>query len=517
MKLTNIIALSVGFITLLNQTGKAQVNTMYSGFDGLPQSQYINPGQNTTSKLHIGVPLLSGININYENSAFSPLDLFEKGTDINKNLDHVIGDLKTNDYLNIKTKLDILDIGFKTKIGRFNFGAYSESNIYMDYPIELLKVIRFREGQNYLGDNLSFDKLNFEASSFIASYIGFQKEFMDNKLSIGVRYKHLVGLAHGYSEKMNAGITRIDTHTLGIKADTEFRTTGLTDLENGDIGKDNRGHAIDFGLTYDVTEDFTIGASVIDLGSINWGGEHVNTTTSGEYNYTGIDVDLNSDDPFEGATERILDDIEENLNYRTDTLSGSYSRSLQTQFLLSASYTLGKKHTFSGIYTMKKAYENNLHNFSANYYFAVTRALQLISGISLNESQTKIGAGMALRLGYLQLYMMTDNVIKTIDYGRLRNVNLSFGVNINVPEKKEKGEKDNETWVDRKIQKKKDKLKDKKEKEDKKAKEQADKKKSKELKEVQQKDKKVVKKAETKTKLKKEKKTISETKKPVKK
>lgn len=448
--LTGII-LSLSFFVFSNI--EAQINSLYYGAEHLPQSRYINPAQKLSNRLHIGIPALSGININYENSAFSPLDLFEKGTDINSNLDKVIKELKQDDYLNFKSKIDILDIGFKTKIGYFSLGSYSESNFYMDYPIELLKLIRF-DGTNYLGEDLSFNHLNIESSSFLANYIGYQTTFMDDKLSFGIRYKHLTGLFHGYTEKVDIGINRIDNHTLNLRSNSLAKISGLINLNDGEIG-DNSGHALDLGLTYHLTDKISLGGSVIDLGSITWKGEQIHYSTSGEYNYTGIEVDLNSDDPFSDGSQRILDEIEDELNFRDDTVNDSYSRNLQTQYFLSGSYRLHKNHTFTALYSVKKAYENNLHNFSVNYYFKLSRGIQLMSAMSINESQTKFGGGAAVRMGYFQFYLMTDNIIKTIDYGRLRNVNLSFGMNIIVPEKKEKN---NENYLDRKKRKQQEKL-----------------------------------------------------------
>ncbi len=462
MKLRLITTFVLGLSSVIGYNSQAQTNPLYYGFDALPQSTYYNPGLQTKSRFYIGIPTLSGININYENKAFALLDLFEKGTDINKNFDRVIGDLDDKDFLRLYTKVDLLDFGFKTKVGNFSAGVYTETNLYMDYPVEALKLFRFN-GSNYLGEDLSFENVNIEGSGHLAAHIGFQKTFLDERLSVGVRYKRLYGLAHGYTKNLDVGINRIDNFNLNINTNATIRTSGIIDVDD-EFTTDNTGNAIDFGATYQLTDKITLGASVIDLGSITWKTDLVNYTASGNYNYRGVDVDLNSDDPFDDSFDRIIDELEEELNFGEDTVTNSYTTALPTRVILNGSYQLTNKSSFIGVYNLQTVRRNSIHNFSVNYYYQMSKHFQVMSSVTINGVQPKLGAGFAARLGYVQLYMMTDNLIHSIDYGNLKSLNFAFGLNITVPNKKDKvieGEDALETKApkEKKTKKKKEKVK----------------------------------------------------------
>ncbi len=413
MNLKVITTFVLGLSTCLGYNSMAQTNTLYYGFDALPQSTYYNPGLENKNRLFIGVPALSGININYQNKAFGLVDLFEKGTDFNANLDRVINDMEDDDFLRLQTKIDVVDFGFKTKIGNFSAGIYSETNFYMDYPVEALKLFRFN-GTNYIGDNLSFENVNIEAQGHIAAHVGFQKRFLDDKLSVGFRYKRLFGLAHAYTENLDVGISRIDNFNLNINTNATIRTSSVVDVDGKSFSTENVGNAIDFGATYQLTDKITLGASVIDLGSITWKNDLVNYTASGSYNYSGLNVDLNADDPFDDSFDRIIDELEEELNFGEDTVTNSYKTELPTRVMLSGTYQLTKKSSFIGVYNLQTVRRNAIHNFSANYYYQMSRNFQVMSSLNINGVQPKFGAGFAARLGYIQVYMMTDNLIQSI-------------------------------------------------------------------------------------------------------
>lgn len=443
MKLKSITTFVLGLSTFIGYQSHAQINSLYYGFDALPQSTYYNPGLQNKNQLYIGIPALSSINVNFQNKAFGLVDLFEKDTDFNENLDRVINDLDDKDYLRLSTKIDLIDFGFRTKIGNFSAGVYTESNVYMDYPIDALKLFRFN-GSNYLGEDLSFKNVNIEVSSYAAVHLGFQKTFLDDKLSVGLRYKRLYGIVHGYTENLDVGITRIDNFNLNINSNALIRTSGFVDIDGKGVSTDNAGNAIDIGATYQLTDKISVGASVIDFGSITWKNDLVNYSASGDYNYGGLNVDLNADDPFDDSFDRIIDEIEEELDFREDTVSHSYKTELPTKVILSGTYQLSPRSSFIGIYNLQTVRRNSIHNFSANYYYQLSKHFQVMSSLNINGVQPKFGAGFATRLGNLQLYLMTDNLVNSIDYGNLKSINFAFGLNVSVPNKKVKASDDKE-------------------------------------------------------------------------
>ncbi|MGB0870164.1 MAG: DUF5723 family protein [Flavobacteriales bacterium] len=430
MKKNIFVLLSAFFIA---SNGFSQ-NAMINGIDFLPQSSKINPAQPYSLKYHVGIPLLSGVHLNMQNTAFSASDLFKANTDVNKNVDRVINDMSSKDYIYFKNRLDILDFGFNTKLGYFSFGSNITTSFYLDYPVELLKLTRFN-GTNYVGEDLSMTDVKAEAISYVSTHIGFQKRFLDDKLSLGLRYKYLTGLAHGYVDRLNLEIDRVDNFNLNLKVDALVRTSGVQSLSDGDVPTGNNGHAIDFGAYYQVNDKLNIGASVVDFGFIKWN-DLIDYKANGSYNYSGLQVDLNDDDPFDEGFDKIVDDIEAGINYSEDTLrNGSYTRSLNTQINLSATYQVNDKVMVGGLYNLQSVNNNWIQNLSVNAHYSLLNALHLLGAVNVNKAQPKVGLGFMVTAGSFQFYAVNDNVVNTFNYGNLKALNMSFGMNIAVRKK----------------------------------------------------------------------------------
>src|SRR5690606_8645925 len=134
-------------------------------------------------------------------------------------------------------------------------------------------------------------------------YIGYQKSIND-KLSLGGRFKYIVGQGHAYVERMNAKVTTLDNSNLEIETDIVIKTAGIRDyIEDNpfdiktSVFPDNSGFGVDLGAHYIFDDKWSFSASVIDLGFINWKSATRNYVSNGTFEYEGVDANLNEDDP----------------------------------------------------------------------------------------------------------------------------------------------------------------------------------------------------------------------------
>src|SRR5690606_17576096 len=174
--------------------------TLYN-FDGIAQSLHVNPALPQQTRVWVGIPALSSIQVYYHNDGFRPIDLLETGTDVNDNIDNIILGLDNKSQFAINQSLDLLGVGFRVKGGFLSLGAQQVTDYRMDYPVDLLKLVWFgNAGTNYRSSNLS--EFDFETVTRTNYYIGYQKSIND-KLSLGGRFKYIVGQGHAYVERMN--------------------------------------------------------------------------------------------------------------------------------------------------------------------------------------------------------------------------------------------------------------------------------------------------------------------------
>src|SRR5690606_24089203 len=116
-KLLLLISAFVGLSTY------AQSDLTLYNFDGIAQSLHVNPALPQQTRVWVGIPALSSIQVYYHNDGFRPIDLLETGTDVNDNIDNIILGLDNKSQFAINQSLDLLGVGFRVKGGFLSLGA----------------------------------------------------------------------------------------------------------------------------------------------------------------------------------------------------------------------------------------------------------------------------------------------------------------------------------------------------------------------------------------------------------
>lgn len=423
--------------------------TLYN-FNAIPQVHHTNPAYPQKAKWYIGLPAISGFSTHYHNSGFNLADVFEKGTDINQNLELLSNNLDENSQLNLNNRIELLGVGFKTKKGFVTLGALQQFDYKMDLPYQLFQILF--SGQESI-TNLDLNTFDLELINRTDFYLGYQHHFMDDRLSIGIKAKYIFAQTHAYIDRMNLSLRNDGLYTVKANSDILVRTSGASAFESFEDEEildialpNNTGLAFDVGAFYKINDKFDVSASLLDLGSITYRSYNRDYISEGVFDFEGIDFDLSQDD-FSNVGDATVDSLDKAFNFREED-GNSYSRSLMSRAFASFNYHLSPKHSFGFLFHTRMWNGDMYNDYSINYVGRISRTFQWTTSYSLvNGTAHNIGAGFDLKLGAVQLYLMTDNALAA-DYAVMQTSNLRFGINLTFYGKRQKNKDKQEEEVE---------------------------------------------------------------------
>ena len=166
-------------IFMVIQPIKAQQNLTLYNFKSIPQSNYINPGIIPSSRVNIGLPIISSLYLNKSNSGFKLNDVVTKGSNGATKLDfeNLVSKLADDNYYALALHTDLLTAGFKYKENYISFNASYKLNWRVRYPKDLLNFVWKGNGAS-LGEPLQFN-LGLDASTYLEYGVGFAREVSD--------------------------------------------------------------------------------------------------------------------------------------------------------------------------------------------------------------------------------------------------------------------------------------------------------------------------------------------------
>ena len=92
---------------LIHTLGNAQHKQVLYEFADLPQTLLLNPGAIIGKKMHVGIPMLSGVHLQGGFSGFSTYDIFaDNGVDINVKIREALNDFSKAEFALIHEQLE---------------------------------------------------------------------------------------------------------------------------------------------------------------------------------------------------------------------------------------------------------------------------------------------------------------------------------------------------------------------------------------------------------------------------
>lgn len=406
------------FLSVAHPLFSQQEGTMYF-MNSLPQVVYSNPAMIPKYKFSLGLPG-SSVFVLYANSGFAYDDVISKtsGT-VTADLPKLYSKLQNQNYLTNAVQTDLFRLSFKFN-PRIYFTFNVTAKVYnrLMIPKDLTGLIingntPFIDGTASLSPKV--ESIGYVESAWSASYS------VNKDLVVGARVKYLKGFANVTTESSSLDISLNSDYTVTAAAGLDSKSSGTHNFSQTgfDISKswndylNNNGYAFDFGATYRFFDRLTVGASVVDLGSITWNNDTYGySLDKSKANYTFQGIDLNK--VLQGNSNYIDSEVDtvKNRFTLTEQKIGSYCTPLPTKFYLSGNYEIKRNFTVGALFfgeVFRDRFSPSV-TASINKHFG-RRFSGSLSYTASNNSYNNIGTGLALNAAHFQLYVVGDNLL----------------------------------------------------------------------------------------------------------
>jgi hypothetical protein len=437
---------------------RAQPNTLFF-MKGIVQTKEINPSKPGIERgFYIGLPLFSKIDFSANTNNWSYNDLIHKGSGLLSDslvwdFNRYLTSLDKNNFAMQTAALTLMDIGWKR--GRQFYGfSWSEREFSEPYFSKSLVNLLYYGNAPFLGSNYHSGYFGVSGAHY-REFAFFYANEISRKWSVGITGKLLFGmsgiktaglnfvagmdnsgdaidLAAGGKSYMSApvDIRLVNDHGYKLYAKNYF------DLSSYLMNFGNPGLAVDLGLSNKVSEKFEFSVSLIDLGFISWKQDITVLEESGHFNFKGIN--LNSQTPanrppsstdLKGLFLALRDTLRATF-LPIESLDG-FKTLLPVKFYAAGEYILNEDFSFGGLLKVR-ILNNMLHtSFSASANARLTEKVTFSASYSVIESSlANLGLGANFRIGKVQLYAVTDNIVSFFRPSQVCNANLRLGINL---------------------------------------------------------------------------------------
>jgi len=416
-------------------------------FMDIMQTSKTNPAWMGEDTIQIGLP---NLHLNYFNTAGTFNKLVKDFIDGKDQLSftEALNDLSpTGNILRGGVELNTIELGYILGNVRLGLSHAQKIDLLIEYPQTLPKLFLEGNGQ-FVGETIDLGHhVNLTAYNEFALSAAINL----SKLTIGAKVKYLSGIANASVGNNDLTLlTDSDIYQLTLNSDYTLNTSRLVtsndstqvvapnDLSNFqlDFGNfsaenlftQNNGIALDFGITYQLSDKLKLAASVIDIGTINWTENINNYSSKGNSTYEGFEFSQFSDN--EGISfSNALDTLEEVFNF--SETEEEYSTTLPTKIYLSATFDMNSMWRLGGLLYSEIYQDQTFSSLALSGRARISEKISFGGVYSLRKDNFfNLGLNFAVRLGPVQLYGASDNVFGVFDPYNSSNVNLRTGLNL---------------------------------------------------------------------------------------
>jgi Family of unknown function (DUF5723) len=348
----------------------------------------------------------------------------------------VIAKLEDNNHVNVAWNIGTVGISFNVK--NWNFHAYHQikNDISFEYS-KTLAQLAWQGNAQFIGKTIEFGpSLNGTLYHEFALGAGLQM----NKLTIGARVKLLNGVGNVTTQKSKLELTTSDDiYQLNFKTDYELLTSSIVNIDtasllknigfnlNGAQGK-NSGISFDLGLSYKINDKINIGLSILDIGSIKWQSDAKKYSSNANFQFNGFDLKkLTSKDSISFDTK--LDTLKDQLHFKEESVT--YSTTLPIKLYFNTNYQITEKLNLGAVIFYSKYYNLTRTSLGITANYKLGSVVSIGGSYSIKENAIiNIGLNSIIKIGPVQLYGMTDNILAALSPLSAKNTNGRIGMNL---------------------------------------------------------------------------------------
>ena len=427
-----------------------QYETTLPTLRGLYQSSFTNPAFSPEYKVSIGLPGLNNLGLLQFN--LSGLDVHTIASSVKSDtmfIPSLYNKLNGPVGFNIPVSTDI--IYFRFPIKKIYFGFHSTLKVDQSYTISKEFLGFLSMGNDYfIGKNQDYELMRLKLTAYVENGISISREF--KRFSIGGRVKYLKGLANMQTSniKMNLNTSSTLPYPITLSMSGTIQAAGIplpgtVDSINGqkvnssDTGtystkilqqSGNDGWGLDLGFVYQISTKFSMHASVIDLGSkITWTNKVFNVKLDpSTINFGGFNYDQSTNK--NGARDSLLNDIKNKIGKATITRD-KYVTYIPTRYYGGLDFEPTLRDRFSFLFQGIEYLGTFNTAYTLGYMRRIGKNGQITGNYSVRSfGPNDFGVGAVTKLGPLQFYFMTDNIMSFAKPTYARTFAFRLGINL---------------------------------------------------------------------------------------
>ena len=418
----------------------AQTDLLFSGLTDVQQGLALNPARSQRYKLSIGLP---GVAADYYNGGFKA-GVFRTNEAIRTQIGNAVEALRPGQNLSTEARVDVFGLSAKLPTGHLTVSLSQRLQLHSQLPVDGIEYL-------YAGDDYGLSegvRINDQRSTGIAYAelaLGYQLPTND-KVRVGGRLRLLHGQAHGKVIDGQISTVTTDTGTY-IRATALLRSSGVAsppderdqERTTRDVlaGPLNPGVGLDFGLVTEPGNGWKFGISLLDLGLIRFKHRTQDYFLNGDLSTPGLRA-LSGPDDEVGVVLDTLAEIFQDIKAEDFTEEVSYidpyTQVLMPRVVLSAERALNASLGVGAHYSGRVRPLGMSHALMLYSRARLGSWLQATIGYGLRDrAYNQLGAGLEMRLGPLQLYASSDNLLDLILLDRLEASSGRIGANLVFP------------------------------------------------------------------------------------
>lgn len=424
--------------------GQAQETQIIHHMNWVPQSLRSNPAQLPDYKFFIGLPAISSVYVGVD-MGVSFRDIVQELPNDTFLIDpgFILSNLENENLIGVTADLDLLSFGFRIKRAYLTMSLAERNRFRFAYPKSLLEFLWKGNGA-FIGEPVDLSALAVEASAYGEAAVGMSLPIGNHWIVAG-RFKFLSGLGQAHIQPSAFELyTDPESYAIRIRSGLDLYTAGA----EIDISKEldfnfevdpelfmfrNPGFSFDAAATFMPTDRWRLSAGIFDMGSIRWEAEAKrHYVKEGEYTFSGLEIgDVFKADSvdFTAQLDKIVDTLK--IIFDLQSEKASYSRALQPLIFASAEYQFTRNTRLGALMRGEYFADRFYPTFNFALHQRLGRVLSLSGSYTIrNRSYYDIGAGLTMKLGPMQLYILGDNILNVIWPEQMRSFSLHMGMNL---------------------------------------------------------------------------------------
>lgn len=461
--------LSIAFV-LAGLVANAQQDLTLYHMRYVPQSNFTNAAFTPEAKVYVGMPGISGIYFGAANNGFRwnelvTLETVADSFKLKLDVPNALSKMGEKNQFTQEFRLDYINFGFKVKNNHFALNISPRQKFSLSYTRDMLALILVGNGltpaeskslygsedYGFLGETADLSGTGINFTQFTEIGIKYSRTFLDEKLSIGVRPKLLLGLVNLQTKRGDLTLTTdAETFALsatgGMEINSSTPTGFISDSGAVEIGSlvgfgSNIGFGMDIGATYLLSEKLELSAAINDLGFITWKSNPKNyVTTDFDVSFAGI---AGFEDQYfdEGSTTSASDSAQSQLQNLADTLlaaftpdtsTNSYTTGIGARFNIGARYAFTKRQSVALLLAGQVVANQFKPALSVSYNFRLYKWLGATAAYNAySRSFTNLGVGLSFNIFPVQFHFITDNIF-ALSPSSTKYVHARFGMNLTI-------------------------------------------------------------------------------------